>query len=75
MEEPGTYWGDRWTAAHELAFIRRLGTFAKTGRSRAELLEGYMAGLRRRARWTFDREDAEAVAEAYLLRERANGDS
>lgn len=43
---------DRWSQEAEVGFIRKLGTFsASHGKSRAELLKGYIAAHPLRVRW------------------------
>ena len=43
---------DRWSQEAEVGFIRKLGTFAAShGKTRADLLKGYINAHPLRARW------------------------
>ena len=43
---------DRWSQEAEVGFIRKLGTFAAShGKTRADLLKGYIKAHPLRARW------------------------
>ena len=43
---------DRWSQEAEVSFIRKLGTFAAShGKTRAELLRGYIKAHPLRVRW------------------------
>ena len=60
---------ENWTTEDELDFIAGIGTHGKSSTmNRRELLEGYLAGARRRMRWgNINSDEVFAAVEGELM--------